>query len=45
VEETEDAEKMGFLAAIREKWQRWVALSCDAHLVSAGQGRIRQPCV
>jgi len=45
VEETEDAEKMGFLAAIREKSQRWVALSCDAHLVSSGQGRIRQPCV
>jgi len=36
VEETEDAEKMGFLAAIREKSQRWVALFCDAHLVSAG---------
>ena len=28
--------KMVFLAAIREKSQRWVALSCDAHLVSAG---------
>jgi len=45
VEETEDAEKMGFLAAIRGKSQRWVALSCDAHLVSSCQGRIRQPCV
>ena len=45
MEETEDAEKMGFLTAIREKSQRWVALSCDAHVVSAGQGRIRQPCV
>ena len=44
MEETEDAEKMGFLAAIREKSQRWVALSCDAHLVPAGLGRIRQPC-
>jgi len=28
--------KMVFLAAIRERSQRWVALSCDAHLVSAG---------
>jgi len=28
--------KMVFLAAICEKSQRWVALSCDAHLVSAG---------
>jgi len=28
--------KMVFLAAIREKSQRGVALSCDAHLVSAG---------
>ena len=45
MEETEDAEKMGFLAAIRGKSQRWVTLSCDAHLVSSGQGRIRQPCV
>jgi len=44
VEETQDAEKMGFLAAIREKSQRWVVLSCDAHLVSACQGMIRQPC-
>ena len=25
--------KMVFLAAIREKSQRWAALSCDAHLV------------
>ena len=41
VEETQDAEKMGFLAAIREKPQCWVALSCDAHLVSGGLGRIR----
>ena len=45
MEETEDEEKMGFLAVIRGKSQRWVALSCDAHLVSSGQGRIRQPCV
>jgi len=37
--------KMGFLAAIRGKSQSWVALSCDAHLVSSSQGRIRQPCV
>jgi len=36
VVETEDAEKMVFLTAIREESQRWVALSCDAHLVSAG---------
>ena len=28
--------KMIFLAAIREKSQRGVALSCDAHLVFAG---------
>ena len=28
--------KMVFPAAIREKSQRWVALSCDAHLVPAG---------
>jgi len=35
VGETEDAKKMGFLAAIREKSQSWVVLSCDAHLVSA----------
>jgi len=35
---------MVFLAAIREKSQCWVALSCDVHLVSAGLGRIRQPC-
>jgi len=27
--------KMVFLAAIRGKSQHWVALSCDAHLVSA----------
>jgi len=33
VSKTEDAEKMGFPAAIRGKSQRWVALSCDAHLV------------
>jgi len=45
VEETEDAEKMNFLAAIRGKSQRLVALSCDAHLVSSSQGRIQQPCV
>jgi len=36
VVETRDAKKMLFLAAIREKSQRWVALSCDAHLVFAG---------
>jgi len=35
---------MVFPAAIREKSQRWVALSCDAHLMFASSGRIRQPC-
>jgi len=39
--EAERCKKMGFLAAIREKSQCWVALSCDAHLVSGGLGRIR----
>jgi len=37
--------KMVFPAAIREKSQCWVVFSCDAHSVSAGLGRIRQPCV
>jgi len=37
--------KMVFPAAIRGKSQRWVALPCDAHVVPAGQGKIRQPCV
>jgi len=36
--------KMVFPTAIREKLQRWVALSCDAHLMFASSGRIRQPC-
>ena len=36
---------MVFPAVIREKSQRWVALSCDAHLVPTGLGRIGQPCV
>jgi len=36
--------KMVFPAAIREKSQRWVALSCDAHLMFAREGKIRQPC-
>jgi len=35
---------MVFPAAIREKSQRGVALSCDAHVVSARSGEIRQPC-
>jgi len=35
VGETEDSENMGFLAAICRKSQRWVALFCDAHLLSA----------
>jgi len=36
--------KMVFPAAIREKSQRGVALSCDAHVVSAKSVGIRQPC-
>ena len=36
--------KMVLPAAICEKLQCWVALSCDAHLVPACLGRIRQPC-
>jgi len=36
--------KMVFPAAIREKSQRGVALSCDAHVMSAKSGKIRQPC-
>ena len=35
---------MVFPAAIREKSQRGVALSCDAHVVSAKSVGIRQPC-
>ena len=35
---------MVFPAAIREKSQRGVALSCDAHVMSAKSGKIRQPC-
>jgi len=35
---------MVFPAAIREKSQRGVALSCDAHVMSASSGKIRQPC-
>jgi len=37
--------KMVFPAAIREKSQGWVVLSCDAHSVSTSLGRIREPCV
>jgi len=33
-----------FPAALREKSPHWVALSCDAHLLFAKQGKIRQPC-
>ena len=36
--------KMVFPAAIREKLQRGVALSCDTHVVSAKSVGIRQPC-
>ena len=35
---------MVFPAAIREKSQRGVAHSCDAHVMSAKSGGIRQPC-
>jgi len=37
-------QKIVFPAAIREKSRCWVALSYDAHSVSACLGRIRQPC-
>ena len=37
-------QKDGFPGAIRENSQCWVVLSCDAYSVSAGLGRIRQPC-
>jgi len=40
----ERCQKMVFPAAIREKSRCWVAFSYDAHSVSAGLGRIRQPC-
>ena len=40
----ESAKKMVIPAAIREKSQRGVAMSCDAHVVSAKSGGIRQPC-
>jgi len=36
--------KMVFLVAIREKSLHGVALSCDAHVMSASSGKIRQPC-
>ena len=42
--EDRKCKKMVFPAAIRKKSQRWVALSCDAHLMFASSGRIRQPC-
>ena len=35
--------KMVFLDAIREKSLRGVAISCDAHVMSASSGKIRQP--
>jgi len=37
-------QKEVFPAALREKSHHWVALSCDAHLLFARQGKIRQPC-
>ena len=43
--EDERCKKMVFPAAIREKLRCWVVLSYDAHSVSAGLDRIRQPCV
>ena len=43
--ETERCKKIVFPAAIGEKSRCWVALSYDAHSVSAGLVRIRQPCV
>jgi len=43
--EAERCKKMVFPAANREKSRCWVALSYDAHSVSAGLGRIRKPCV
>jgi len=42
--EAERYKKMVFPAAIREKSRCWVSLSYDAHSVSAGLGRIKQPC-
>jgi len=42
--EAERCKKMIFQAAIREKSRCWVVLSYDTHLVSAGLGRLRQPC-
>jgi len=42
--EDRKCKKMVFPAAIREKSQRGVALSCDAHVVFARSGKIRQPC-
>ena len=35
---------MVFPAAIREKSQHGVALSCDAHVMFASSGKIRQSC-
>ena len=43
--EGQKCKKMIFPAAIRKKSQCWVILSCDSHSVSAGLGRIKQPCV
>jgi len=42
--EAKRCKKMVFLAALREKSRCWVTLSYDAHSVSAGLGRIQQPC-
>ena len=42
--ERQECKKMVFPAAIRENSQRGVALSCDAHVVFASSGEIRQPC-
>ena len=36
--------KMVFPVVIRQKSHRGVALSCDAHVMFASSGKIRQPC-
>jgi len=42
--EQRKCKKMVFLAAIREKSLRGVALPWDAHVMSASSHKIRQPC-
>jgi len=43
--EGQRCKKMVLPATILEKSQCWVVLSCDAHSVCAGLGRMRQLCV